>query len=91
VHLQAAATGYRKRLRCYGAGTIVGEMGLYNEEPRSADICADIYTRLAGISRASILELEQKHPQLASRLHRLVVVTLATRLRTANTAIKDLL
>lgn len=91
VHLEAAVTGYRKRLRCYGAGTIVGEMGLYNNEPRSADISADTHTRLAGITRARIQDLEEKHPRLASRLHRLVVLTLATRLRTANSAIRELL
>jgi len=91
IHLQAAATGYRKRLRCYGAGTIVGEMGFYNNEPRSADINADIDSRLAGISRTRIKELEEQHPRLANRLHQLVVLTLASRLRTANSAIQELL
>jgi SulP family sulfate permease len=91
IHLQAAATGYRMRLRSYGAGTIVGEMGLYSDEPRSADISADIDSRLASISRARLKEMEDNHPRLASRLHHLVVLTLATRLRTANSAIKELL
>jgi len=90
IYLQVPALGYRKRLRSYSTGTIVGEMGLYNEEPRSADISADVGTKLAVITRARIQEMETSHPRLASRLHRLVVLTLATRLRVANGAIQDL-
>jgi SulP family sulfate permease len=90
IYLQVPSLGYRKRLRSYGTGTIVGEMGLYNDEPRSADISADLATKLAVISRAQIREMEATHPRLASRLHRLVVLTLASRLRKANSAIQDL-
>jgi SulP family sulfate permease len=90
IYLQVASLGYRKRLRSYGTGTIVGEMGLYNAEPRSADISADVETKLAVITRAQIRDMEISHPRLASRLHRLVVLTLAARLRVANGAIQDL-
>lgn len=90
IHLPAEASGYRKRVRCYGAGTIVGEMGLYNDKPRSADISADLPSILASIRRTRLEELEVEHPALASRLHRLVVLALATRLRTANSVIREL-
>src|SRR5262249_10454617 len=91
IHLPVIGSEYRKRLRSYGSGTIVGEMGFYSGEPRSADIIADTEPRLACINRENLVRLEVEHPQLASRLHRLVVQSLATRLRAANSAIADLL
>ncbi len=91
IYLAVPGTDYRKRLRSYGPGTIVGEMGFYSREPRSADISADIDTRLARITRENFTKLEAGHPFLAGRLHRLVVHSLAARLRTANNTIADLL
>ena len=66
-------------------------MGFYGGAPRSADISADTATRLLVINRDDFAKLEIEQPALASKLHRLVVNTLASRLRTANDALSDLL
>lgn len=91
IQLAIKDSDYRKRLRTYGPGTIIGEMGFYGGTPRSADICADTATRLLVINRTDFDQLEVGQPALAGKLHRLVVNTLATRLRTANDALGDFL
>jgi SulP family sulfate permease len=91
IELILHGSDYRKRLRTYGPGTIVGEMGFYSGIARSANICADCETRLLFINRADFSHLEQEHPALAAKLHRLVVNTLSSRLRLANDALSDLL
>ncbi len=93
VSIQLVLTGsdFRKRLRTYGPGTIIGEMGFYSGAPRSADICADTTTELLRITRDSFAQLESEDPVLAGKLHRLVINALSSRLRTANEALSDLL
>ena len=91
IYLPVPGTEYRKRLRSYGAGTILGEMGFYGNEPRSADIVADAPTRVAVIDREHMAELVRTQPAVAARLHQLVAGTLAARLRSANRTIAELL
>jgi SulP family sulfate permease len=91
IELVINGSDYRKRLRTYGPGTIIGEMGFYSGIARSANICADCETRLLFINRENFAHLEQEHPGLAAKLHRLVVNTLSSRLRVANDALSDLL
>ena len=42
VFLSVSGSDYSKRLRSYGVGTILGEMGFYNDLPRSADVVSDL-------------------------------------------------
>jgi SulP family sulfate permease len=91
IQLPIKNSDYRKRLRTYGPGTIVGEMGFYSGSARSADICTDTAARMLVINRQDFNQLEAEQPALAGKLHRLVVNTLASRLRTANDALSDLL
>lgn len=91
IQLVIDGSEFRKRLRTYGPGTIIGEMGFYSGTPRSADIVADSPTRLLCITRGSFASMETSDPVLAGKLHRLVVITLASRLRTANDALSDLI
>ena len=91
IQLVLKGTDYLKRLRTYGPGTIIGEMGFYSGAPRSADIRADIQTRMLVINRADFAQMETEQPALAGKIHRLVVNTLAARLRLANEALSDLL
>jgi SulP family sulfate permease len=72
------------RLRTYGPGTIVGEMGFFTGEARSADIMAGEESRVLGISRACLEGLEASHPAVAREIHHYVIKSLAQRLRTAN-------
>ncbi|MDF3059015.1 MAG: hypothetical protein K0R17_3230 [Rariglobus sp.] len=91
VYLPLAEPGVFKRLRSYGAGTVLGEMGLYTRAPRSADIIADADTRVLRFTVERVAELETAHPALALKLHRHVVRTLSERLHAANNEVRLLL
>jgi SulP family sulfate permease len=84
VQIHIDDSGYTKRLRSYGPGTIVGEMGFYDGAPRSADIIADVDTSVARLSLERLKMLEVAQPDRAAQFHRFVIMTLAARLRTAN-------
>lgn len=84
VQLPIDDSGYTKRLRSYGPGTIVGEMGFYDGAPRSADIIADVDTSVARLTLERLKMLEVAQPDRAAQFHRFVIKTLAARLRTAN-------
>ncbi len=72
------------RLRSYGSGTIVGEMALYTQKPRSADVRADEPTRVCRLSLHALHRLETDEPEVAGEFHRFVVNVLASRLAVAN-------
>jgi SulP family sulfate permease len=84
VQIHIDDSGYTKRLRSYGPGTIVGEMGFYDGAPRSADIIADVDTSVARLTLERLRMLEAAQPERAAQFHRFVIKTLAARLRTAN-------
>jgi SulP family sulfate permease len=91
VCLRLDEQGGQKRLRSYGPGAVLGEMGLYTRAPRSADIIADEATRVLRLTVERVAELEVTQPALALKLHRHVVRTLAERLHAANEEVKLLL
>ena len=82
---------YSKRLRTYSSGTIVGEMGFYNQVPRSADVVADSLTRVGVLTHESFAKLEKENPHLAKEFHRFVINTLSSRLRSANEELRNAL
>jgi len=90
VNLPLADSNYAKRLRSYGPGTIVGEMGFFDQAVRSADVTADVESRLARLDRDSLHRLETDQPALTAHINRLVITTLAARLRTANDELRNL-
>lgn len=85
-----AAGGRRLRLRTFTVGTVVGEMGLYTGAPRAADVVADVPTRALKLSGAQVAVLEERRPELANKLHRFVVRSLAQRLAGANAQLNAL-
>jgi SulP family sulfate permease len=90
---QGDATGAgerRLRLRTFTLGTVVGEMGLYTGAPRAADVVADEPTRALKLSGAQVTLLEKRMPDLANKLHRFVVRSLAQRLAGANSQLNAL-
>lgn len=91
VHIELAEVNYTRRLRSYGPGIVLGEMGFYGDMSRSADVIAEVPSRLARLTRADLLRLEREHPNLAAAVHRFVIQTLATRLRVANEELRHLL
>jgi SulP family sulfate permease len=80
----ADGEGRGLRLRTFTLGTVVGEMGLYTGAPRTADVVADEPTRAIKLSGAQVAALEKRMPDLANKLHRFVVRSLAQRLAGAN-------
>ena len=84
------AGGRRLRLRTFTVGTVVGEMGLYTGAPRAADVVADVLTRALKLSGAQVAVLEKRRPELANKLHRFVVRSLAQRLAGANAQLNAL-
>lgn len=91
LRLDTASADESKRLRTYGPGTVVGEMGFYSGEPRSADIVAEKDTRVLCIARERLAEIETAHPALARAIHRHVINTLSQRVRASNDEIRLLL
>jgi SulP family sulfate permease len=88
---RVGAAGFARRLRTYGVGTVVGEMGFYTDDRRSADIVADVDSILLRLSRERMLAFERENPEAAHDFHRYVILTLALRLHAANEEIRLLL
>jgi len=80
-----------ERLRTFSSGTILGEMGLYGNAPRSASIVVDRPSCLYFLSRSSFEKMERDDPQLAALLHKFIVRLLADRLRYREAELKYLL
>ena len=66
------------------AGSIFGEMALIEGDTRSADAVSEEASTVFHLSGASYGMLKEKGPATALNLQDLVVVTLCSRLRTAN-------
>lgn len=79
------------RLKKMGPGTVFGEMGLYTSAPRTASIVAAEDCVLYRLSAKVMDQLQRKHPEVASAIHRFIVSLLADRVAGANAAIRDLL
>lgn len=82
------ADGKSMRLRSFGPGTIVGEMALYTQQPRSADVRADEPTVVQRLTLAALHRLEADDGATAQQFHRFIVNMLASRLSIANEAVR---
>ncbi len=82
------ADGRAIRLRSFGPGTIVGEMAVYTQKPRSADVLAEGPARVRRLSLAALRALEQDDPVTAQQFHRFVVKVMASRLAVADEAVR---
>jgi SulP family sulfate permease len=79
-------TGDRRtiRLRTMNAGSTVGEIGLYLDRLRSATVVAENPTTVYQLSKDDLIAMEDRHPEVASAFHKLMVVTEAERLVSLN-------
>jgi SulP family sulfate permease len=82
------ADGRSIRLRSFGPGTIVGEMAVYTQKARSADVFAEGTARVRRLSLAALRTLEQNDPVTAQQFHRFVVKVMASRLAVADEAVR---
>ncbi len=64
-----------------GAGSLLGEMGLLDGEPRSASCIAGTDVRCAILSRESLQELMNDNPPVAAKFMMAVSLRIAERLR----------
>jgi sulfate permease, SulP family len=83
--------GSRLRLRSLREGTIVGEMGLYLDDTRSAWVTTDGPTIAHRISAAAIKRMESEDPEAASAFHQGVARVLAARLDLMNRMVRHLI
>ena len=72
--------GPRLRLRTLRPGVVVGEVTLYADVPRTADVVAEVPSVVLKIGRAEIERLEREQPEFAATLHRWLATQLAERL-----------
>jgi SulP family sulfate permease len=66
------------RLETMGSG-VVGEIGFYLGNERTASVVADVPTTLYRLSRDSLQQMEKETPQAATTLHRLLAHLLSER------------
>lgn len=85
------SNGKTKRLRTYSSGTILGEIGLYGNAPRSASVVADEPSCLYYLSTKALAKIENEEPQLATIFHKFIVNLLAERLKRREGELRNLL
>ena len=83
--------GQQLRLRTMGAGTMVGELGLYLGVPRTASVITDQPTTYFRLTRDTLHEMRRHDPALASALDEFMLHLLAERLVSLNKTVEALL
>ncbi|BFG77200.1 SulP family inorganic anion transporter [Paraburkholderia terrae] len=76
------------RLRSFGPGTVVGEMAVYTQTTRSADVIAETPTRVHRLTVPTLVALEREDPVTAQQFHRFLIKTIASRLAVADEALR---
>jgi CRP/FNR family cyclic AMP-dependent transcriptional regulator len=74
----------------FGAGSLLGEMGVIDGGPRSASCTALTDVKLGLLSRQALLGLIERHPAVSARLMFGVCKTLIGRLREGNRRLRTL-
>ncbi|MDX1836310.1 STAS domain-containing protein [Legionella taurinensis] len=77
-------TAKEKRLRRLLAGTIVGEMAFYLNQPRTASVVAANDCLAYRFTAESLTKMTDEHPELAAAFHKGIVKIIAKRLFYAN-------
>jgi SulP family sulfate permease len=79
------------RLRSMGGGTVVGEIGLYLHQIRTASIVTDMHSVVYRLQASALARMEKDDPDLASALHHWMARLLAERLSDNNKTLEALL
>ena len=82
IYLQPA--GVRMRIRTYLAGTVIGEIGLYLGEARTATVIVDNDISGARLDQDSFRRMWEKDPDIAHAFDRAILVLLSRRLSETN-------
>ena len=83
--------GQTKRLRSFTGMTTIGEIGLYQQAPRSASVIADQSSSLYFLSVRAFEAIETENPKLAASFHKFIVDLLVERLLHSEQELKSLL
>jgi SulP family sulfate permease len=83
--------GESLRVRKMGAGTVVGELGLYLNQTRTASVETKAPSVVYCLTREAMMSMEDNNPQTASAFHRFMVQLLAQRLIDTDNTLKMLL
>lgn len=78
------------RLRSMVAGSFIGEMGPFSNEPRSADVITEQDATLYRLTNTALAQMNEQDPALASAFHSLLFRLQAERLRFASAEIAAL-
>lgn len=79
------------RLQSMGGGTVVGEIGLYLNQTRTANVITDTPSIIYRLAKNSLDQMEKDDPDLAAALHQWMARMLAERLRNNNRTLEALL
>lgn len=72
------------RLQTLSIGTVMGELGFYLNNRRTASVVADLHTTAYRLDHAMLEQMQAKDPDLAIAFHKLMVQFVAERLVHAN-------
>ena len=83
--------GHVLRLRSMTAGAVIGEVGFYLGNARSASIVVTEAGVLQRLSHEALRQMEETAPQTASAIHVLIASLLSDRLSTTNRLVQELM
>ncbi|QEP41972.1 STAS domain-containing protein [Ectothiorhodospiraceae bacterium BW-2] len=82
--------GRSKLLYAFCPGSMIGEMALLDNEPRSATIVAEMDLAVAELTPKAFKRLQQEQPQLANRLLSGIGIVMSQKIRTLNRTVMAL-
>ena len=82
--------GRAMRVRTMGAGTVVGEIGLYLDQERLASVVTEEPCTIYRLTAEALYKMEQQNPALASAFHEFMVRVLAERVTQQNRTLRAL-
>ncbi len=82
--------GRTMRVRSMGAGTVVGEIGLYLGQPRLASVVTEEPCAIYRLNADSLAKMEQENSGLAAAFHEFMVRVLAERVTQQNRTLRAL-
>jgi SulP family sulfate permease len=82
--------GRTMRLRTMGAGTVVGEIGLYLAQQRLASVVTEEPCTIYRLSAEALHKMEREDPALAAAFHEFMVRVLAERVTQQNRTLRAL-
>lgn len=83
--------GVRKRLRSSGPGTVVGEIGVYVDSPRTATVISDVPTVLYRLTVEALKMMHDNEPMLAADFQKFIIQLVSERLMHSNKVLNILL